>query len=104
MMSSTLSKRSKSGSVTPHVAINGTISRHGVARKTAVDGRTTRHPGYSISQCIRKWIEEIFGWVKSVGGLDQLKVRGIAKANTTFILALAAYDLIRLPKILEVPT
>jgi Transposase DDE domain len=49
-------------------------------------------------------VDRIFGWVKSVGGLDQLKVRGIAKANTTVILALAAYDLIRLPEILEVPT
>ena len=72
-------------------------ARNGVPRKTAVDRRTTRHPGYSISQCIRKRIEEIFGWTKSIGGLGQLKVRGIAKANTAFILALAAYDLIRLP-------
>lgn len=94
----------KRRNVTPHVAVNGTISRNGVARKTAVDRRTTRHPGYSISQCIRKRIEEIFGWTKSIGGLGQLKVRGIAKANTAFILALAAYDLIRLPKLLEAPS
>ena len=92
----------KERNVTPHIAINGTISRHGIARKTAVDRRTTRHPGYAISQCIRKRIEEIFGWVKSTGGLDQLKVRGIDKAKTAFILGLAAYDLIRLPKLLEV--
>jgi len=93
----------KERNVTPHIAINGTISRHGVARRTAVDRRTTRHPGYAISQCIRKRIEEIFGWVKSTGGLDQLKVRGIEKAKTTFLLGLAAYDLIRLPKLLEEP-
>jgi hypothetical protein len=93
----------KERNVTPHIAINGTISRHGIARRTAVDKRTTRHPGYAISQCIRKRIEEIFGWVKSTGGLDQLKVRGIKKAKTAFILGLAAYDLIRLPKLLEVP-
>jgi transposase len=93
----------KERNVTPHIAINGTISRHGIARRTAVDKRTTRHPGYAISQCIRKRIEEIFGWVKSTGGLDQLKVRGIEKAKTAFILGLAAYDLIRLPKLLEVP-
>jgi hypothetical protein len=89
--------------VTPHIAINGTISRNGIARKTAVDRRTTRHPGYSISQCIRKRIEEIFGWIKSTGGLGQLKVRGLEKAKTAFILALAAYDLIRLPKLLGAP-
>ena len=93
----------KERNVTAHIAINGTISRNGIARKTAVDRRTTRHPGYAISQCIRKRIEEIFGWVKSTGGLDQLKVRGIEKAKTAFILGLAAYDLIRLPKLLEVP-
>src|SRR5580700_9863154 len=93
----------KQRNVTPHVAINGTISRNGISRKTAVDRRTARHPGYPISQCIRKRIEEIFGWVKSIGGLDQLKVRGIEKARTAFILALAAYDLIRLPKLLGVP-
>lgn len=91
----------KQRNVTPHIAINGTISRNGIPRKTAVDRRTTRHPGYAISQCIRKRIEEIFGWIKSTGGLGQLKVRGIEKAKTVFLLALAAYDLIRLPKLLE---
>jgi transposase len=96
-------KALKQRNVTPHVAINGTISRNGIPRKTAVDRRTTRHPGYSISQCFRKRIEEIFGWIKSTGGLSQLKIRGIEKAKTAFILALAAYDLIRLPKLLEVP-
>jgi transposase len=89
--------------VTPHLAINGTISRNGVPRKTAVDRRTTRHPGYSISQCVRKRAEEIFGWIKSIGGLDQLKVRGLEKANAAFIFALAAYDVIRLLKLLEIP-
>ena len=93
----------KERNVTPHIAINGTISCNGIPRKTAVDRRTTRHPGYSISQCIRKRIEEIFGWIKSTGGLRQLKVRGIEKAKTAFILALAAYDLIRIPKLLEAP-
>jgi transposase len=93
----------KQRNVTPHIAINGTISRNGIPRRTGVDRRATRHPGYAISQCIRKRIEEIFGWIKSTGGLGQLKVRGIEKAKTAFILALAAYDLIRLPKLLEVP-
>ena len=94
----------KQRNVTPHIAINGTISRHGIARRTAVDRRITRHRGYSVSQWIRKRIEEIFGWTKSTGGLGQLKVRGIEKAKTVFILGLAAYDLIRLPKLLEAPS
>lgn len=93
----------KERNVTPHIAVNGTISRNGIRRKTAVDRRTTRHPGYAVSQCIRKRIEEIFGWIKSTGGLGQIKVRGIEKAKTVFLLALAAYDLIRLPKLLAVP-
>jgi hypothetical protein len=57
-------------------------------RKTAVDRLTNRHPGYAISQCIRKRIEEILRSGKINGGLDQLKVRGIEKAKTTFVLGL----------------
>jgi len=86
--------------VTPHIAINGRISKHGVVRTTAVDGRVTRHPGYAISQVIRKRVEEIFGWDKSVGGLAQVKLRGLAKVKALFTFALAAYNLIRLPKLL----
>src|SRR4029079_3978640 len=69
--------------VTPHVAINGRISKHGVIRKTAVDRRTTRHAGYGISQILRKRIEEVR-----------------AKAEPVFTFAIAAYNLIRLPKLL----
>jgi IS5 family transposase len=47
--------------VTPHIAINGRVSKHGVVRKTAVDGRITRHPGYRVSQICRKRIEKVFG-------------------------------------------
>jgi IS5 family transposase len=89
--------------VTPHIAINGRISKHGVLRTTAVDGRVTRHPGYAISQIIRKRVEEIFGWDKSIGGLAQVKLRGLAKVNALFTFALAAYNLIRLPKLLAAP-
>jgi transposase len=96
-------KALKERNVTPHIAIDGNIRWNGIPRKTAVDRRTTRHAGYSISQCIRKRIEEIFGWTKSIGGLAQLKVRGLEKANAVFLFALAAYDLIRLPKLLQVP-
>jgi transposase len=86
--------------VTPHIAINGTVSKHGVIRKTEVDGRTTRHAGYGISQVCRKRIEEVFGWIKAQAGLDQVKVRGLAKANAVFTFAVAAYNLIRIPKLL----
>lgn len=88
---------------TPHIAINARVSKHGVARKTAVDRRVTRHPGYAISQVIRKRVEEIFGWSKAVGGLAQVKLRGIAKVTALFTLGLAAYNLIRIPKLLGAP-
>jgi len=96
----TLKKRK----VTPHIAINGHVSKTGTPRKTAIDKRTARHPGYAISQRCRKRIEEIFGWSKTIGGLAQVKVRGLAKVRAAFIFALAAYNLIRLPKLLAVPS
>ncbi len=89
--------------VTPHIAINDRVSKYGVVRKTAVDRRVTRHPGYAISQVIRKRVEEIFGWSKAVGGLAQVKLRGIAKVTALFTLGLAAYNLIRIPKLLSEP-
>jgi Transposase DDE domain len=89
--------------VTPHIAINGRVSKHGVVRTTAVDGRVTRHPGYAISQVVRKRVEEIFGWDKSIGGLAQVKLRGLAKVKALFTFALAAYNLVRLPKLLAAP-
>jgi transposase len=87
--------------VTPHIAVNGAVSKRGVVRKTAVDGRTTRHAGYGISQICRKRIEEVFGWIKAQAGFAKLKVRGCAKAGAVFIFAVAAYNLIRIPKLLE---
>jgi hypothetical protein len=87
--------------VTAHVAIDGHLSKSGKPRKTAVDGRTLRHPGYAVSQCCRKRIEEVFGWIKTTGGLAQLKVRGLAKARAVFTFAILAYNLIRIPKLLE---
>jgi transposase len=86
--------------VTPHVAIDGHVRVTGRPRKTAIDKRTTRHPGYAISQTIRKRIEEIFGWAKTVGGLTQVKLRGLVKVKAVFLFALAAYNLIRIPKML----
>jgi transposase len=93
----------KSRAITPHIAINGTLSKLGKVRKTAVDGRTTRHPGYAISQRIRKRIEEAFGWAKPIGGIAKLKVRGLANADAAFTFRMIAYNLIRIPKLIEQP-
>src|SRR5204863_7694209 len=76
--------------VTPHVAQNNTN------RRSAIDGRTTRHPGYQISQRKRKRIEEIFGWLKTVGGLRKLRHRGLERVAWMFTFAVAAYNLVRL--------
>jgi transposase len=89
--------------VTPHIAINGTVSKTGKVRKTAVDGRTTRHEGYGISQRKRKRIEESFAWAKTIGGAAKLKLRGLAKAKGFFTLQMIAYNLIRIPKLLAQP-
>ena len=86
--------------VTPHVAVNGSVSKTGKVRKTAIDKRTTRHSGYSVSQRCRKRIEEVFGWIKAQAGFAKVKVRGKAKVAAVFRFAIAAYNLIRLPKVL----
>jgi transposase len=94
----------KARQITPHIAINGTVSKLGKPRKTAVDGRTTRHGGYAISQRIRKRIEEAFGWAKTIGGIAKLKVRGLARADAAFTFRMIAYNLIRIPKLIAQPT
>ena len=86
--------------VTPHIAINGAVSKTGKPRRTAIDGRTTRHPGYAISQRCRKRIEEVFGWIKTQAGLAKVKVRSRPKAEAVFTFAAAAYNLVRIPKLL----
>jgi IS5 family transposase len=91
-------------SVTPHIAIDGHLSKTGKRRKTAVDGRTTRHVGYDISQRCRKRIEEVFGWIKSSAGLSKIKLRGRDRVDAAFTLALTAYNLIRLPKLMGAVT
>ena len=90
-------------SVSSHIAIDGHLSKTGKPRKTSVDRRTTRHPGYAISQRCRKRIEEVFGWVKGSARLAQIKLRGRCRVDAAFTLALVAYNLIRLPKLLAVP-
>jgi len=89
--------------VTPHSAVQGHVSKAGRRRKTKIDARTTRHPGYAISQVVRKRIEEVFGWTKQGAGLRQSKFRGLARVGAQFTLTLAAYNLIRLPKLLAAP-
>ena len=90
--------------VTPHVAVQDRLTKTGKRRKTKIDGRTTRHPGYGVSQRCRKRIEEIFGWAKTQAGLSKTKFRGKRRVDASFTLALAAYNLIRLPRLLaEVP-
>ncbi|MDB5474842.1 MAG: transposase [Phenylobacterium sp.] len=89
--------------VTPHVAIDGHLSKTGKPRSSAVGARTAHHPGYAVSQRCRKRIEEIFGWAKSAAGLAKVKLRGRARVEAVFTLALAAYNLIRLPKLLAGP-
>jgi transposase len=76
---------------TPHVAQN--TERKG---GSAIDGRTTRHAGYQVSQRIRKRIEETFGWIKTVGNLRKTRHRGVAKVDWYFTLALSAYNLVRM--------
>jgi transposase len=94
----------RSPSVTPHIAINGHQTKAGKRRKTAIDRRTLRHAGYEVSQRCRKRIEEVFGWIKSSAGLAKVKLRGRSRVDAVFTMALAAYNLIRLPKLLAVPT
>ncbi len=76
--------------ITHHVAQNDT------RRSSAIDGRTTRHPGYQQSQKIRKRIEEVFGWLKTVGGLRKSRFVGKEKLEFQFMLTLAAYNLVRM--------
>jgi hypothetical protein len=80
--------------VTPQVAQNT------AGRGSAIDGRTTRQPGYAASQRARKRIEEAFGWIKTVGGLRKTRQRGIERIGWMFTLSAAACNLLRLPKLL----
>ena len=80
----------RSLNVTPHVAQNDTN------RKSAIDGRTTRHPGYAVSIRKRKRVEEIFGWLKTVGMMRKTRHRGTEKVGWMFTFSLAAYNLVRM--------
>ena len=80
--------------VTPHIAQK---------QSSAVDRRTSRQAGYAISQTKRKRVEEIFGWLKTVGGLRKIRHRGVQRVGWMFTLALAAYNLVRMRNLLPAP-
>ena len=80
--------------VTPHVA------QHTTGRRSAIDARTTRHPGYTISQQKRKLVEQGFGWMKTIGGLRKLRHRGGALVTWIFTFTAAAYNIVRLRRLL----
>jgi IS5 family transposase len=79
--------------VTPHVAQNT------ANRRSAIDRRTTRHPGYAVSGRVRKRIEEVFGWAKGAAGFGKTHYRGLPRVGWMFTLTATAYNLIRLPKL-----
>jgi transposase len=81
--------------VTPHVA------QHRTGRRSAIDARTTRHPGYAISQQKRKLVEQGFGWMKTIGGLRKLRHRGGRLVEWVFTFTAAAYNIVRLRRLLE---
>ena len=81
--------------VTPHVA------QHTTGRRSAIDARTTRHVGYTISQQKRKLVEQGFGWMKTIGGLRKLRHRGGRLVGWVFTFTAAAYNIVRLRRLLE---
>lgn len=82
--------------VTPHVAQNTS------GRSSAIDGRTTRHAGYAVSQRIRKRVEEIFGWMKTVGGFRRTRYLGVDRTGLAGYLVATAYNLVRMAKLVQV--
>lgn len=83
--------------VTPHVA------QHTNRRRSAIDGRTTQHEGYRLSQRVRKRVEEIFGWVKTVGGGRKLRYIGTARNQLWATLTATAYNLVRMANLSAQP-
>src|ERR1700747_2075877 len=89
-----LVKEMREHRVTPHFACKQT---------STIDERTTRHAGYALSQRKRKRVEEIFGWVKTIGGQRKTHYRGVARVDWMFSLALAAYNLVRMRNLASAP-
>jgi hypothetical protein len=86
--------------VTPHIAKNDHLTSVGKRRKSAIDGRTRRHSGYGVSQRIRKRIEHAFGWINTVAAHCKTCFRGAGRVDFAFTFAAAAYNLVRLPRLL----
>ena len=80
--------------VTPHIAKNDK------GRRSHMDGRTTRHPGYAISLSCRWLVEKTFGWLKQTGPLGHVKLRGLHKVEWLFVFGCAAHNLLRLPRLI----
>ena len=76
------------------------VAQNNNGRRSAIDRRTTRHAGYAISQRVRKRIEEAFGWMKTIGGQRKTRFRGVERVGWSFAFAAAAYNLVRLPKLI----
>lgn len=81
--------------VTPHVA------QHTTRRRSRIDDRVTRHPGYAVSQRVRKRVEEIFGWIKTIGGGRKLRYLGLARNQLWTTLTGAAFNLVRMARIAQ---
>jgi transposase len=86
--------------VTPHVAQNDSPTKTGKRRRSAIDRRTTRHAGYSMSQTRRKMLECVFGWGKQHGTMRRTKHRGLARVAGDFFVNLICYNLVRLPRLI----
>jgi IS5 family transposase len=82
--------------VTPHVAQNTS------GRKSAIDHRTTRHEGYAISQRLRKRVEEVFGWMKTIGLMRKTRHKGVDRVGWMFVFAAAVYNLVRMRNLEQV--
>jgi Transposase DDE domain len=90
----------RAAEITPHVTQNNGLTKTARRRRSAIDGRTTRHTGYAKSQSRRAMIECIFGWGKQPGTLRKTKHRGIRRVTGDFLLNLIAYNLVRIPKLI----
>ena len=84
--------------VTPHVTQNTT------GRRSAIDGRTTRHAGYAISQRKRPLVEEIFGWMKTIGGFRRTRFIGLERTQLAAYFVAAAYNLVRIARLMHTVT
>lgn len=82
--------------ITPHVA------QHTTGRASAIDARTTHHPGYALSQRKRKRVEEAFGWLKTIGLVRKIRYRGAPKVHWMFVFAAAVYNLVRIRNLSQV--